>query len=282
MTAFTPDHDTTFEPFAAHEFYRDINKELVEHALTLSNEQQPLWKHRRVVDVACGTGAISRLVVDFWEANHLKGELVGFDPSETALERARQAVKSTFTRFVQGAAESINSIVSATDVVLFFNALHLVEDKAKVLQQIRNTLNTRGLFAFNSSFYDGAYADGTQRFYRQWMVKALQMVRREHPEMRTDPAAKSTAMRWLNKEQYNDLLKENGFTVLYSEERTASIPLEGWTDISGYSDFASGALPGIPLSLSVPALRQALRDVFHDMNLPSVPRNWYQVVAQRV
>ncbi len=277
----TTDHDTTFEPFASHPFYREINKELVYRALSTADREQPTWATRRVVDIACGTGAISGLVVGYWEEHDKIGELIGLDPADSALQRARRAVQSRFARFVQGAAESLTSLVSAADVVLFGNAIHLLEDKGRVLAQVRDTLNARGIFAFNSSFYEGAYAEGTQRFYRQWMVRAMQIVRREHPEMRTDRNSKVAAMRWLSADEYRTLLAENGFTILHQEERTAELPLESWTAISGYTDFAEGALPGIPLKVAVPALQKAVREVFEEMQLTAVPRNWFQVIAQR-
>ena len=280
MTTAHEPHDTTFEPFAQHEFYRQINKELVDRALDTADSEQP-GRESRVVDVACGTGAISKLVVDYWRRHHRQGELLGLDPSESALQRARRAVQSKFARFVQGTAEGLSSLASAADVVLFCNAIHLVEDKEMVVEQVHGVLTTKGVFAFNTSFYNGAYAEGTDRFYRKWMVRALQIIRRDQPDLRTDRAAKSTAMRWLSADEYRDLLAREGFVVLHAEERRADLPLESWTDISGYTDFAEGALPGIPLSLSVPALKQAVREVFEEMKLTSIPRNWFQVVAQR-
>lgn len=281
ITEHETEVDTTFEPFAQHEFYRQINKELVDRALETADTQQTTWDIRRVIDIACGTGAISKLVVDYWQRNQKDGELLGFDPSESALMRARKAVQSRLARFVQGAAEGLSSLASAADVVLFCNAIHLVEDKTRVISQVRHALNSKGIFAFNTSFYQGAYAEGTNRFYRQWMVRALQTIRREQPDLRPTPGAKSTAMRWLSVDEYRELLEEQGFVVLHAEERRAELPLESWTDISGYTDFAQGALPGIPLHFSVPALKQAVCEVFEEMKLTAVPRNWFQVVAQR-
>jgi ubiquinone/menaquinone biosynthesis C-methylase UbiE len=273
--------DVSFEPFARAEFYREINKELVERALATADAEQRNWETRRVIDVACGTGAITRIVLDYWRKDRRPGEVVAFDPDASALERAKRAVHSKVVQFVHGAAESLSNLACAADVVLFCNAIHLIEDKGPVVHQVRNALNMKGIFAFNTSFYDGAYAEGSQRFYRMWMVRALQNLRRDNPDLRTDKGSKSMAMQWLDKDGYRDLLAREGFTVLHEEERRADVPLESWKDISSYTGFASGALPGVPVQLSIPALKQAVSEVFDEMKLTTVPRNWFQVVAQR-
>ncbi len=275
------DLDTSFEPFARHAFYRELNQDLVDQALGTADAALRPWKSRRVVDIACGTGAITRAVLDYWRRAGRRGEVFALDQSPVALERARRSVRSKSVQFVEGSANGLSTLVSAADVVLFCNAIHLVEDKACILLQVREALNKGGVFAFNSAFYDGSYAEGTNRFYRQWMVRALQIMRRKTPDIRTAKNNKAQAMQWLSKDEYCDLLAENGLKVVHLEERTIDVPLAGWIDISGYTDFAEGALPGIPLELAIPALRQAVREVFDETGVTTMARNWFQVVAQR-
>lgn len=273
--------DTSFEPFARHEFYTKTNQELVDLALDAAERGPAAWPTRRVIDVACGTGAITRAVLDYYERHGGRCEILAFDRSEVALERARESTQSDAVRFIQGGADDLSTFGSAADVVLFCNAIHLIEDKHSVVRQIRDALNFGGVFAFNSSFYDGAYTEGTSRFYRKWMVRALQLVRGRAPDIRTDRNNKPEAMRWLSEEGYRELVEACGLKVTHAEQRRVEVPLEGWIDISGYRDFAEGALPGIPLELTIPALQQAVREVFAEMEVASLPRNWLQVTAQR-
>ncbi|HEU5379213.1 MAG TPA: hypothetical protein VFV38_27640, partial [Ktedonobacteraceae bacterium] len=58
----------SFESFAAHPFYTAINRLLVQQALAPLASYSP---HRplTIVDLACGTGAVTRLLVE---------ELLGF------------------------------------------------------------------------------------------------------------------------------------------------------------------------------------------------------------
>ena len=51
----------TFEPFAAHAFYTKVNRSLVHQALA-HFESRPADQPLTVVDMACGTGAVTRLI----------------------------------------------------------------------------------------------------------------------------------------------------------------------------------------------------------------------------
>ncbi len=53
----------TFEAFAAHGFYTEINRALVRHALA-PLAARPNRATLTIVDMACGTGAITRLVAE--------------------------------------------------------------------------------------------------------------------------------------------------------------------------------------------------------------------------
>src|SRR5256886_14045321 len=68
---------------------------------------------------------------------------------------------TTLFRSIEGSAEWVSRIVSSVDAVVFLNAIHLVPDKAQVIAEIRKTLNKDGVFAFNTTFFNGAYVDGT-------------------------------------------------------------------------------------------------------------------------
>ena len=78
-----------------------------------------------------------------------------------------------------------------------------------------------------------------------------------------------------------DLVRSVGFRVVADEVEAVPMPLESWVDISAYSRFVRGALPGVPLEWAAAALQEAATRVFQHLGLSSVPRNWLQVVAER-
>ncbi len=53
----------SFEAFAAHSFYTEVNRSLVRHALA-SLAKRPPNAVLTIVDMACGTGAITRLIAE--------------------------------------------------------------------------------------------------------------------------------------------------------------------------------------------------------------------------
>ena len=66
-----------------------------------------------------------------------------------------------------GKAENLSRFVHRTaDAVVFCNAIHLVEDKRRMLHEVSEALHERGLFAFNSTFFEGAQPAGHDALLR--------------------------------------------------------------------------------------------------------------------
>ena len=82
----------TFEAFAAHPFYTDVNRALVQHALSHLSSR-PVDDPLTIVDMACGTGAITRLVAHELAQQGRQGHIIGIDPSAEALRRAQKSVE---------------------------------------------------------------------------------------------------------------------------------------------------------------------------------------------
>ncbi len=274
-----PDH--SFEPFARHEFYRETNTHLVEAALGFLERLDPNVQ-RRIVDLGCGTGAITRLVLAKVQRLGLKAQILGIDPSPLALDKARQGVTSAMVKFLSGSAENVSQLVSSADALFFCNAIHLIEDKHAVFKEIGRALNPGGVVAFNTTFFDGAYLPITEKANRLWVVRAVQKMRREYPNVKIVKDAKTTAMRWLTPDQYSTLLEENGFTVTHLECRQVEMTQESLEDISDYSLFIEGVLPSVPLDVGAEVLKHGIREAVKELKLTTVPRYWLQVVAEKV
>jgi ubiquinone/menaquinone biosynthesis C-methylase UbiE len=263
----------SFRRFASQPFYTAINRRLVEMC--------GLRPFQKVVDLGAGTGAVTKLILETMRPD--KGEVVAIEPSDSAREVARRELQERWgavVRFCSGKAENLSRLVHRTaDAVVFCNAIHLVEDKRRMLHEVSEALHERGLFAFNSTFFEGAQAPDTMPFYVMWVRRAMRIFRDEHPEMRREKEERAQARIQLSADEYRQLLAEGGFDVRTMELCPVEMPLEGFQAISEYELFARGALPGVPLSLAVDCLRRGAAEAFRELKLSTVPRNWLQVVA---
>ena len=91
----------SYEPFTQHAFYREVNQGLVRQALAhlpATAHDQPLC----IVDLACGTGAMSELVLQELPCLGRSAHLIGIDSSAEALERAASRLAGAAVTFVEG------------------------------------------------------------------------------------------------------------------------------------------------------------------------------------
>ncbi len=274
----------TFEPFASHAFYTDVNRALVQQTLA-HLIKRPGDTTLTIVDMACGTGAVTRLIAEEMARQQLlaRTHIIGVDPSAEALRLAQKGMEemglSVKADFVQGEAEDLPKLVQNADAAFFCNAIHLVPDKLAAFKQMAAILAPNGVFGCNSAFYNGTYVPGTERFYRLWTRRAVSWLKQEHPEVRLSREAKAMAMQWLTREEYIDTLKQGGFADVETHNSNVLISLDGWRDLGQYWLFIEGALPGIPLALGAQALEVSVYQVGQELNLTEVPRTWLQMVA---
>ncbi len=263
----------TFEKFAQQPFYQEVNRRLV--ALT------GLHRGQSVVDLGAGTGAVTRLLVE--QVGCPEAEVIAVEPSEPALEIARRNLENigeAVVRFVQGGAEKLSQLVKKpVDAVFFCNAIHLVPEKDHVLQEIKRTLNEDGTLSFNTTFYEGAEPSEAEQFYRRWMMKALRVLKSRYGIM--PERTRVEARHRLTENEYLNLLEANGFRLRSKEIMTVDVPLGGFEDISEYSLWIEGVLPGVPLAAGRDSLIEGAREAFRELGLKSSPRNWLLVVAGR-
>ena len=273
----------TFEAFAAHPFYTEVNRALVRQALA-HFATRPVDVPLTIVDMACGTGAITRLVAEEIARQGRQAHLIGVDPSAEALRRAQKSMEEMGTRadFIQGDANSLPSIVHNADAAFFCNAIHLVPNKLSAFQQMASILAPGGIFACNSAFYEGTYVEGTERFYHLWIRHAMRCLRKEHPEVRLSREEKAQAMQWLTPGDYIESLKQAGFGSAETNYEQVYITLDAWRDLGHYWLFIEGALPGAPLAFAAAALEKAVYQAGQELGLTEVPRMWLQIVATKV
>src|SRR6185437_9027581 len=84
----------TFDPFARHKFYHDVNQSLVHRAISRLDAAHPAGKPVRVVELASGTGAVTELILDELERLGRPGTVIGVEPSPEAIEIATDRLAS--------------------------------------------------------------------------------------------------------------------------------------------------------------------------------------------
>jgi SAM-dependent methyltransferase len=108
----------------------------------------------RVVEVGCGTGAVTRALAQ----RPGVGEAVGVDPSPLFLEKARELSSDVPNiGFVEGDARALPLEDESADVVVFHTTLCHVPGPERALTEAHRVLRTGGLLAV----FDGDYATTT-------------------------------------------------------------------------------------------------------------------------
>ncbi|HEY7780576.1 MAG TPA: class I SAM-dependent methyltransferase [Ktedonobacterales bacterium] len=272
----------TFDPFTRHQFYTDVNWTLIDRAVALVDDAHPRGDTLRIVELASGTGAITEQILDALADRGRPARVIGVEPSLDAIHVAERRLAGRPVSFVQGDAADLARAIGKANAVFFCNAIHLVPDKDAAAATIANVLEPGGFFATNSSFYTGAYAPGTERFYHLWTRRALGWLRTHHPDIRPSHHGKTMAMQWLSPADYVAVLERQGMEIALMEEQRVLMPLRAWQDIGRYSLFIEGALPGVPIPVGADALEAGAAQAFEELDLDTVPRNWLQLVGRRV
>ncbi len=271
----------SYEPFAAHTFYTEINRSLVQKAL-VPFAIHPARERLTIVDMACGTGAITRLIAEeIARQGHQQARIIGVDPSAEALRLARIGMEEMWVKaeFIQGETRDLATLVQNADAAFFCNAIHLIPDKLSAFQQMATILAPGGILACNSAFYDGTNLEDTVRFSRLWIRRAVGWLRKEHPEVRLSRDTKVTAMQWIPPEEYISLLEQSGMSDVEVTQERVTMTLDGIRDLGRYWLFIEGALPGAPLTIGAAALGSTVYEVGQELGMTGVPRMWLQIVA---
>jgi ubiquinone/menaquinone biosynthesis C-methylase UbiE len=102
----------------------------------------------RILDVACGTGIVSRLAARQLD---MTGRVVGIDLNRGMLEMACQHTPPgrAPVHWLQGDVEALSLANSTFDVVCCQQSVQFFADKAKALQEMRRVLVPGGRFALN-------------------------------------------------------------------------------------------------------------------------------------
>ncbi len=288
----------TYEPFSKEPEYIECNRGFV--------GRMPLERVDRFLDVACGTGTVSELLLEGHPEAHLNG--VDYDPVQIELatetwEELGHTVRPGFevTDDVAngkpvvvlgvGSGDELPFADETFDCVTIANAIHMMPDTPKFLAAVHRVLKPAGVFGFNSGFYAGCYPEGTERHMYQWLREAThyiedwnkclaaegkQPIRRQHGTARS-----AFQNRWLSAEEWSDQLAKHGFEAIDVHERTILMDLRCLQALVAYGGLVEVVMSGYPVEAASIALQSTAPRALKLLGVRALPRKWLEMWVRK-
>jgi ubiquinone/menaquinone biosynthesis C-methylase UbiE len=290
--------NTTYEPYSQEPEYIGANRDLL---LTL-----PLDSVNRVLDLACGTGLLSDLLFEIKPNLVVNGVDISTESldigrkvfrekkllvqSQEDLENAAASGKSAIL-MEEGSATELPFAPETFDLAMMGNAIHLMPDKDKFLQGVNRVLVMNGLFTFNSVFFTGTFAEGTESLYTEWMKEAVKILNDKNTarlEAGEEPIARIRGKSghafdkgWMTPDEWVQALVRNGFSVSRVYKRPIAISQRGLELVGAYGGLAEVLMSGYPVEIASECLQEAAGRAFSNLGLREVIRYWLEVTATK-
>jgi ubiquinone/menaquinone biosynthesis C-methylase UbiE len=291
--ALSPPRAFSFEWFSSLPVYRAVNRTQLEAFLADLKLPSP-WQG---IDVACGVGLMSELCHEIaGKIGALLQRMVCVDLDREALELAREKLARYPASFLQSLGNCLPLRDGAGTFLVIGNGIHYfaAQDKADLFTEAFRVLRGGASIFFNTTFYQGAIVEGTERFYMEHVRGALRHIRRATVPAPADVGEKPEAIRFISPDDYACLAQEAGFTAVEYHQIPVHLDQEAMEAISDYADYSQGAFHyKFPAEVACPAMRQAARDLFTapdwDAKFPGfveggkrfIPRRWLWVTARK-
>ncbi len=255
-------------PVSRNDVYQAVNRDLVA-ALDLAGDAA-------VVDLGCGDGMLSRLLLD----RHGAGlRIWAVDPDEAMLAGARLALDGR-VGVCAGDAETFGAMFppASCDAVVLANSLHLVADRGALYEGVRRVLRPGGLFGLNTSFYENAHTASNGTLALSAYLEARGLARKRGIDI---PAADPRLARTLpTAAALADELRGASFTLDRADERSIVMDVELLQSFVSSPYFAATVFPALDLAVGGALLADAVASVVAKRSKP-VERAWLTVVARR-
>lgn len=277
-----------YETFAETDEYLKVNGTIVRRWVTRVRDAGG-DNLGHVLDLATGVGTMVQLLLDVLPSGERPQKIICVDMSAEALRQAEQALKGFVgeLRFVRASLQDLRLESDSVDAAIWGNGIHYLnpDEQAAACRNVRRTVRKHGWFFLNSAFYEEARPANTLAFYRSQIAEAVRYLRsRGISRDRSRPHPDSA--NYLPHAYYRRLLEQSGFEVEAVEQIEARLYRSAVEKISGFPQYATGALHGYPSDAAVEALTQAvspslaaygLRD---ERNEPYIPRYWLSLTAR--
>ncbi len=279
-----------FDSFSEQREYREVNYNFVRR--TFPFKQIESGEEITVLDIACGTGLITSILLEI--LNGRKCKIVGIDPNPVSIEIAEQKVKSqgeTKVEFYESFAEGVSNFVEpeSIDVAYFCNAIHEIPtDEAKMnsLITISKVLKSGGKLFINSTFTKESYIADTVKFWGMLKLLAFQSLGKKR-----DKNAPSFEILSVN--DYKRMIEKAGFSVDEIKEVKVELSEKAMLAICEYDAFINGVFIDMEdsdsfslqqksdaLKLAVKTILAQVREKFAGFN--PFTRNWIEFSCARI
>ncbi|MCI0558842.1 MAG: class I SAM-dependent methyltransferase [Nitrososphaera sp.] len=290
--------NTTYEPYSQEPEYIEANRALL---ATL-----PLDAVQRVLDLACGTGLLSELLLTIKPGLTIHG----LDLSNESLDIGRKRLREkgllvdSRAELDRAAADGRGAVLleegnamefafepQSFDLVMMGNAIHLMPDKPLFLRGVLRVLAPNGVFTFNSVFFVGTFGEGTEPVYTAWMMEALQILAEKNRLLQSAGSAPIQRVRgkvgkafdkgWMTSEEWEELLRRNGFSVMHNYKRPVGISQRGLELVGAYGGLAEVLLSGYPVEVASECLQEAVGPAFRKFGIKEITRYWLEIMAAK-
>jgi ubiquinone/menaquinone biosynthesis C-methylase UbiE len=208
--------------------------------------------------------------------------------SEEALEQTRIRLGPSVSdlKLVHSTVQEMSMPDNSVDVAVWGNGIHYLnaQGQEEALRSIKRVVKPQGWFVFNSAFYQESRPPETSTFYRSQVRKAVEQLRSigVHRQERT---ARPEASDFLPRSHYEELMQLVGFKIVEAKETASHMYRTAWEHISGFHQYAAGALHGYDPEAAADAMRKAVAPALEEHgtrdehNIPYVQRNWLSIIA---
>ncbi|MFA5111325.1 MAG: methyltransferase domain-containing protein [Desulfobaccales bacterium] len=288
--------NTSYEPFSRQPEYIAVNRGFI--------ESLRLQQCEHILDLACGTGTLTDLVVELYPA----GYIIGLDLDMESLQlgwqhfhelgllgdQGERALATPGTGkpqilFLQGTADCLPLQDQSVEAVVMGNSIHNLPDQDLLLREIHRALKPEGIFAFNTSFFAGTFPPGTENLYHEWLKLSLGYIQEKDAERRRQglegikrkrgTSHRAFSKQWPTPAEFTQILVRNNFEVKWYCHRTIMMNQRSLETVGAYAGLACVLLSGYPVELACEALEVSARPAFETLGLTEVRRLWLEVVA---
>ena len=270
-----------FIDFANDKAYREVNRVLIEKALTRLPSP---FSH---VDVASGTGLVAQEVCTLCQEQDKRGTIIGIDPDGFAVESARKSTRpgpNCVVQFVQGMGQDLSRLLAdkigrkGVDYASIHDAIHEIkgeDDKRSVLASMAGILNPRGILTLNSAFTTAALEESAMNWGR---LKA-----RAFAILGGKRDRKMTAIRIHTPEEYKQMIVDTGLSVVHEAKRVIKMSRAAMDAIARYPAFVEGVFGDMVgrERVTLEAKSRALLEAVEALGSVELSRVWYEIMAQR-
>lgn len=274
-----------FVEFSQIAEYRKVNNDLLLKALQFLPKNIKKIIH---VDNATGTGLVPQLAAELYHKKEIQATIIGIDPDLYALKKAADSMRNIeyiHLLLFQGYGQHLEELLkghipsSGVDVVSIHDAIHEIpgrDIKRAIFASQAKILKPGGIQTYNSSFTTIGNADAALKWGR-WKMGAFSYFNEKRNKS-------ITAMEVFSPADYTKMIIDSGLKIVHEAIKTVVLSLDALKAISHYPEYINGIFRDMENTAKYTLLEKskALITVIEKEGITALPRQWHEVVAQKI